>query len=94
MKTSNMEERLALLGALVVLIGVSMAAEDALADDAADLTTTAIDIHEAAQDTLETARAANTEAAIQAARSLALENWIDLDIRLEDHTSTTVAGRE
>jgi hypothetical protein len=93
MKISNMEERLALLGALVVLFGVSMAAEDALADDAADVTTTAMAIHEAAKETLETARAANTEAARHAAQSLALANWIDLDIRLEDHTSTMIASR-
>jgi hypothetical protein len=94
MKTSNMEERLALIGALVVLFGVSMAAEDALADDAADVTTTAIAIHEAAKDTLETARTATAEAAEHAARSLALENWVDLDIRLEDHTLMMIAGRE
>lgn len=93
MKTSNLEERLALIGALVVLLGVSMAAEDALADDA-EITTTAIAIHEAAEDTLETARMANREAAADAAESLALENWIDLDFRLEDHTSTLIAGRE
>ena len=94
MKTSKMEERLALIGALVVLFGVSMAAGDALANDAADVTATATAIHEAARDTLESARAANTEAAEHAARSLAQENWIDLDIRLEDHTSTLIASRK
>ncbi len=93
MKTSNIEDRLALIGALVVLLGVSMAAEDALADDS-EITATAIAIHDAAQDTLETARAANEEAATDAAKSVALENWIDLDFRLEDHTSTLIAGRE
>ena len=94
MRTSNMEERLALVGALVVLFGVSMAAGDALADDTTGVTTTALAIHEAAKGTLETASAANAEAAQHAARSLALENWIDLDIRLEDHTSTMIAGRK
>ena len=33
MKFRNIEERLALIAAMIVLIGVSSAAEDALADD-------------------------------------------------------------
>jgi hypothetical protein len=93
MKHSNIEDRLAAIGALVVLFGVSMAAEDALGDDTG-ISSTAIAIHEAATGTLESARAANTEAAEQAAESVALENSIDLDIRLEDHSSTLTAGRE
>ena len=93
MKHSNIEDRLAAIGALVVLFGVSMAAEDALGDDAG-ISSTAIAIHEAASGTLEAARAANAEAAEQAAESVALENWIDLDIRLGDHTSTLIAGGE
>ena len=93
MKSSNIEDRLALVGALIALLGVSMAAQDALADDT-EITSTAIAIHEAAEKTLESAEAANAEAAARAAESLAAENWIDLDIRLEDHTSTLIAGRE
>ena len=94
MKATNIEERLALLGVLFVLIGVSSAAEDALAAETADITTTAIAIHEAADDTLDIAAQANAEAAAQAAAALAKENGLDLDIRLEDHTSTLVAGQE
>ncbi len=37
---------------------------------------------------------ANAEAAAKAAAALAKENGLDLDIRLEDHMSTLVAGRE
>ena len=92
MKDSNIEERLALVGALIVLFGVSMAAEEALADDV-EITSTAIAIHEAAKDTLASARAANAEAAARAAESLAAKNWSDLDIRLEDHTYIAIAGR-
>jgi hypothetical protein len=93
MKLSNIEERLALIGALIVLFGVSMAAEDALADDTR-IKSTAIAVHEAAGDTLESAAAANAEAAQRAVESIALKNRIDLDIRLEDHTSTLIAGRK
>lgn len=94
MKAINIEERLGLLGALIVLIGVSSAAGEALAAETADLTTTAIAIHEAAEDTLEIAEQANAEAAAKAAATLAIENGLDLDIRLDDRTSILVAGHE
>jgi hypothetical protein len=94
MKAINLEERLGLLGALIVLIGVSSAAGEALAAETADVTTTAIAIHEAAEDTLEIAEQANAEAAAKAAATLAIENGLDLDIRLDDRTSLLVAGHE
>ena len=94
MKAINIEERLGLLGALIVLIGVSSAAGEALAAETADLTTTAMAIHEAAEDTLEIAEQANAEAAAKAAATLAIENGLDLDIRLDDRTSILVAGHE
>ena len=94
MKAINLEERLGLLGALIVLIGVSSAAGEALAAETADLTTTAIAIHEAAEDTLEIAEQANAEAAAKAAATLAIENGLDLDIRFDDRTSILVAGHE
>lgn len=94
MKAINIEERLGLLGALIVLIGVSSAAGEALAAETADLTTTAIAIHEAAEDTLEIAEQANAEAAAKAAATLAIENGLDLDIRFDDRTSILVAGHE
>lgn len=94
MKAIKIEERLGLLGALIVLIGVSSAAGEALAAETADVTTTAIAIHEAAEDTLEIAEQANAEAAAKAAATLAIENGLDLDIRLDDRTSILVAGHE
>ena len=94
MNAKNIEERLALLGVLLVLIGVSSAAEEALAAETAEVTTTAVAIHEAADDTLEIAEQANAEAAAKAAAALAKENGLDLDIRLSDHTSVLIAGRD
>lgn len=94
MNTRNTEERLALLGVLVVLIGVSSAAGEALAADSADITTTAVAIHGAAGNTLEIAEKANREAAARAAAALAEENGLDLDIRLNVRTSVSGKGRK
>ena len=94
MKASNIEERLALLAVMFVLIGVSSAAEEALAADAPDVETTAVEIHDAADDTLEIAEQANAEAAARAATALAKENGLDLDIRFSDHSSVLIAGRD
>jgi hypothetical protein len=94
MKAKNIEERLALLGVLLVLIGVSSAAEEALAADTPEVKTTAVVIHNGADDTRELARQANAEAASRAAAALAEENGLDLDIRLNDHSSKPVAGHE
>ena len=93
MKATNIEERLALIGAVLVLIGVSSAADDALAGETA-ITTTPVAVHDTRDNTKEIAAEANKEAAAKAAQSLAKKNWLDLDIRLEDHITTLVAGRE
>ena len=94
MKARNIEDRLAQLAAIVVLVGVSLAAEDALANNDTEVTTTAMAVHEAARDTIASAEQANADAAAQDAASLAFENWIELDIKLEDHTSTLIADEE
>jgi len=94
MKAKNIENNLALVGALIVLIGVSFAAEDALGLETANVTTTAIAIHDVADSTTSGAAQASADAAAQAARSLATENGIDLDINLEDRTSTLVAAKK
>lgn len=94
MKAKNIENNLALAGALIVLIGVSFAAEDALGFETADLTTTAIAIHDVTDSTTSGAEKANSDAAAQAVRSLELETWIDLDIKLEDRTSSLVADKK
>jgi len=94
MKARKIENGLALMGAVVVLIGVSFAADDALAEETADVTTKPAAIHDAAEVTLNGARTANVETAAVAVASLALENWIDLDIQLKDRTSTVIAGEQ
>jgi hypothetical protein len=94
MKGTNLEERLAVLGALLVLIGVSFAAEDALAVENADVTTTAVAIHSAADNTIKIAEQANEEAAAKAIEALAKENGQDLDIRLDAHRTMLFAGRK
>ncbi len=93
MKERNIEDRLALLGAIITLFGVTLAAGDALGAEDADVTATAVAIHAAGRNTLAAAEKANNEAAERAAESLALEAAIDLDIRLEDRTSSLSAGR-
>ena len=94
MKAANIEKGLALVGALLVLSGVSSAAEDAFAVETADITTNAVAIHDTADDTRAIAAKANAESADRAAKALAAKNWLDLDIRLDDHTSTLIAGRK
>lgn len=91
MKARNIENGLALIGAIVVLIGVSFAADNALAEENATVTSTVVALDDAADETLNSAEKANVETAAAAAASLARENWIDLDIQLEDRTSTLIA---
>lgn len=95
MKARNIENGLALVGALIVIIGVSFAAESALAKESALVTTTAAAVHKAPDQTLrQGAEKATNEAAREAAKSLASENWLDLDIKLEDRTSMLVSGKK
>ena len=94
MKTRNIENGLALLGAMIVIIGVSFAAESALAKESAHVTATAEAIKDVADNTRQDAKQANHEAASQAAKSLASENWVDLDIRFDDRTSVLIAAKK
>ena len=91
MKARNVENGLALVGAIVVLIGVSFAADNALAEENTDIATEAVAIQKATDNTLNSAEKANTETAAAAAASLALENWIELDIQLDGRTSELMA---
>ncbi len=93
MKARNIENNLALVGALIVLVGVSFAAEDALGSETADVTTKAIAIHDVSGSTTSGAAEASADAAAEAAKSLAIENSVNLDIKLVDHTSTLVAAK-
>ena len=92
MKARTIENSLALVGALIVLVGVSFAAGTALAEETAARTSPAVIALDIASTTRRDAREANRAAAADAAEALALENWIDLEVRLQDHTSVMAAG--
>ena len=92
MKARTIENTLALVGAVIVLVGVSFAAGTALAQETAARTTPAVIARDIADTTLRGAREANRATADAAAEALALENWIDLEVRLQDHTSMMAAG--
>ena len=94
MKNTNIENTLALAGALIVLIGVSAAASSALAGEV-DTTDTKIVVAEAATDTNRVISMAAGKAAVEATDvailSIDRENQLDLDIRLLDRTSYTAS---
>lgn len=93
MKTRNIENRLAWVGALIVLVGVSFAAGSAFAAEKAGTTSTAGTMATelpVADETIAGARKAMTDAAADAAKALQAENALDLDIQLNDLTSTII----
>lgn len=89
MGSKKIENGLALLGALLVMVGVMFAASSALANDAkGGRAPTA----ETATGSLQgRAEQANRDAADSAIESIADDNRLDLEIRLSDRTSNTVA---
>lgn len=92
MNTRNVENRLALVGAMLVLIGVTFAASSALASDISDVSSTAVAIHTAAELSLEQAHKANHAAVADAATAIVLDVELDLDIRLSVRNSILLAG--
>jgi|GEM_PF-1579701 len=99
MKGKDFENGLAIVGALIVMVGVSAAASSALADDSfggpralSEPATTHIEI--VAEETLSDAEAANREAAQEAVAALSAAINIDLDIQIEDHSSLLLAARD
>ena len=92
MKTRNIENRLALIGALIVLLGVSWAAGSAFAAEADDVATPAIAERPLSDETIIGAREAIMEAAAEAAEALKAENAIDLDIQHADLSSLIAEG--
>lgn len=94
MKARNLENGLAVLGALVVLLGVSAAAGTALAADAELVTTTAVAVHDAGEVARETAAEAQNETAERAIRVLELSNTIELEISIDDRTSLLMADAQ
>lgn len=92
MNSKQVVNVLAVLGAVVVMIGVMFAATSALADEHFTVTTTAAPIHDAADASLDNASRAHLDAAEDAAARIAMSNRLDLDIRFFDHKSVSVAG--
>ncbi|MBT8092387.1 MAG: hypothetical protein KJN77_05065, partial [Gammaproteobacteria bacterium] len=90
MKHKDIENRLALLGAVVVLVGVSFAATSALATETLTTQNT-VSVAEIARVTLEGGRRANKRSADAAAQAIALENCTGLDIAFANRTSVSVA---
>lgn len=82
MNTRNVENRLALVGAVLVLIGVTFAANSAFAADVNDVSSTAVAIHTAAGQSLIQARKATHAAVVDATTAIVLGVELDLDIRL------------
>lgn len=99
MKAKNFENGLAVVGALIVIVGVSAAASSALAEDNGGgpralpepLTVQDVIVAEA---TLSDAEAANYEAASEALATLNEATSADLDIQLADHSSLLLASRD
>jgi hypothetical protein len=91
MKIRNIENKLALVAALIVLIGVSMAAGSAFAAESTSARSKNLVEQNAAVETVTGARDANIEAAADAAKALKAENALDLDIQLAVLTSTLIA---
>jgi hypothetical protein len=81
MKLKDIENRLALLGALVVLVGVTSAATSALADDRVTADRAAVSA-EIAEVTAAGGRHANRRIADAAARAIARNSGLGLDIAL------------
>ena len=92
MNKRNVENRLALVGAMLVLISITFAAGAALASDANDVSATALAIHTAADHSLARAHKANHAAVADAASAIVLEAQLDLDIRLSGRKSLLLAG--
>ena len=92
MKTRNIENRLALIGALIVLLGVSWAAGSAFAADTQNTATAAVAERLLTDETIAGARKAIMEAAEEAAEALKAENVMDLDIQHADLTSLIAEG--
>lgn len=96
MKNSNLENRLAYIGALVVLVGVSAAAASAFAGEPAKTDNAIVAEHggarEAADVTVIGGREAAAESASEAAKALEAEIVFRLENQLSDISSTLIAA--
>ncbi len=96
MKKTNFENTLALAGALLVIIGVSAAANTALADENISTDSsvaTAAAVEDMNRIITESASDAAVQATDDAIVAVSRENQLDLDIRLLDRTSLTATDK-
>ena len=91
MGNRNIVNGLALIGAILVLVGVTIAANTALADEAKGVRALAATSDALKRVDKADAETANREAADAASDRIALDNKLDLEIRLADRTTTIVA---
>jgi Tfp pilus assembly protein PilX len=94
MKAKHIESGLALLGALVVLVGVTFAAGSAFAAEPVADRVAAVTSAETLAVTIAGARAANAETAADAAAAIARDTVLGLDIQLADRTSKLTVSAE
>lgn len=94
MKTRKFENKLATIGALVVLIAVFAAASSAFAEEPSDAAEPAVVERSAAKETIGGARDAIAESAAEANKALKAEITFDLENQLSDITSTLIAANQ
>ena len=94
MKTRNLENKLATVGAFFVLIAVCAAASSAFAKEASADATSKPAAHAAAEETIAGAERANAESAAEAVRSLEADTRFDLENQLSAINSTVVAANK
>jgi len=91
MGNRNIVNGLAIIGAILVLIGVTIAANTALADEAKGVRALASTSDSLQDKDMASEDTADREAADAASDRIALDNKLDLEIRLSDRTSIIVA---
>jgi len=94
MSTRNLENKLAYVGALVVLTAVLAAANSAFAAEPANTVSTGTADQAAAAEAISGAKKAVRESADAAAEALKLENDFALEIQLADISSTLIAANK
>ncbi|MGI9265457.1 MAG: hypothetical protein ACR2QU_11055 [Gammaproteobacteria bacterium] len=94
MKTRYLENGLAYVGALVVLMGVLAAANSAFAAEPENTDRAVVAESDAAVEAINGAKKAIRESADAAAEALEIENNFDLENQLSDISSTLIAANK
>jgi hypothetical protein len=94
MKTRNFENKLATIGALIVLLAVFAAASSALAEEPSNAAEPVVVERMAAKETIGGAREAIAKSAAEANNALKAEITFDLENQLSDITSTLIAANQ